>query len=57
MKWTFDNIYDFVLSCGNVHEPVSFANEMIGELDERVLFDQARIYFLDSVGKVSGNRF
>lgn len=45
-------IYDFTLSCGNVHEPKAFSIEILSGIGELCSFDQSLAYFLDGNGKV-----
>lgn len=47
-------IYDFVLSCGNIHNRIAFSIEILHGLSEFELcdFDQSLVYFLDGNGKV-----
>jgi len=45
-------IYDFTLSCGNVHEWKSFSINVLYGLSELCNFDQSLVYFLDGNGKV-----
>ncbi len=45
-------IYDFTLSCGNVHELKSFSVKILYGLEDLCNFDQSLIYFLDGNGKV-----
>ncbi|NTW71673.1 MAG: hypothetical protein HGA49_05465 [Eubacteriaceae bacterium] len=49
----WQKIYDFILSCGNVHERKDFCVEILSGLKKLCDFDQALIYFLDGNGKVS----
>lgn len=49
----WQKIYDFTLSCGNVHELKDFSVEILSGIRELCHFDQALVYFLDGNGKVS----
>lgn len=48
----WQKIYDFTLSCGNVHELKDFSIEVVSGLKQLCEFDQSLVYFLDGNGKV-----
>jgi len=48
----WQKIYEFTLSCGNVHELKAFSVEILSGLGELCYFDQSLVYFLDGNGKV-----
>lgn len=48
----WEKIYNFILSCGNVHEPNQFSIEILSGLQELCKFDRALAYFMDGNGKV-----
>lgn len=50
---SWEAMYDFVLSCGNVHDIKDFCKEIVHRIGTLVPYDQARIYFLNGNGKVS----
>ena len=45
-------IYDFTLSCGNVHDQKAFCAKIMSSIGELCNFDQSLVYFLDGNGKV-----
>ena len=49
----WEELYDLILSCGNVHDPYGFAVAILSGLKKLCSFDQALIYFLDGNGKIS----
>ena len=44
--------YQFLLKCGNEHEPFGFCSAIVRELSRLVWYDQARVIFLDITGKI-----
>lgn len=48
----WEKIYDFILTCGNIHELNLFSINILSGLKELCHFDQALIYFMDGNGKV-----
>lgn len=48
----WEKLYNFILHCGNVHEPYQFSVEILSGLREFCQFDLALVYFLDGNRKV-----
>lgn len=48
----WQKIYDFTLTCGNIHELKAFSAEILSGLRNLCDFDQALVYFFDGNGKV-----
>ena len=48
----WEKIYDFVLTCGSIHEMKDFCTEIVDKADKLCPFDQARVYFINGNGKV-----
>lgn len=42
----YEEIYQFLLKCGNEHDPYQFCNMIVKELQKFVFYDQARVIFL-----------
>lgn len=49
---SLQNVYDFVLSCGRIHEPREFAIGIIRDVERLVPFDQARVYFYNGNNRI-----
>ncbi|WP_193708292.1 response regulator transcription factor [Alkalibaculum sporogenes] len=49
---SWKKIYDFTLSCGNVHELKAFSVKILSGLESLCEFDQSLVYFFDGNGKV-----
>lgn len=47
-----DKLYDFLLTCGNEHDPYSFCGTIVRELCHFIPYDQARVIFLGINGKI-----
>ena len=52
---TYEDIYQFLLKCGNEHDPYQFCNTIVKELQKFVPYDQARVIFLAENGKISSS--
>lgn len=48
----WQKIYDFTLTCGQVHELKAFSTEILFGLRDLCDFDQSLVYFLDGNGKI-----
>ena len=44
-------LYDFLLECGNEHDPYHFCGTIAQKLHRLIPYDQARVIFLNSAGK------
>ncbi|MDO5424166.1 MAG: helix-turn-helix transcriptional regulator [Eubacteriales bacterium] len=49
---TLERVYQFLLRCGNEHDPTHFCGAIAKELHHLIPYDQARVLFLDSSGKI-----
>ncbi|MGN1141962.1 MAG: helix-turn-helix transcriptional regulator [Oliverpabstia sp.] len=47
-----DKLYDFILKCGSKHDPYSFFGTIVQELYHFIPYDQARVLFLGTNGKI-----
>lgn len=47
-----ESVYQFLLKCGNEHDPYHFCGTAARELNSLVSYDQARVIFLDTSGKI-----
>jgi DNA-binding CsgD family transcriptional regulator len=52
--YSFDDINDFLINCGNSDDPHELSVKIIEGMNKIIPYDQARIYFLDQKGAVSG---
>ena len=50
-----NQIYDFLLHCGNEHDPYGFCSVTAKELHHLIPYEQARVIFLDVTGKISSS--
>ena len=49
---SWQTIYDFVLSCGSVHDPRAFGTAILERVQLLCPYDQARIYYVSGNGRI-----